>query len=178
MVEAITNMRDVIKIKKSLLMKPKYHLLFTIGVNSSLKVKTLLNLRHEDLKNVQSGETIYLGDYPKDKSDSFLFNTSIQQAFEHYLNYIGDNSKYLFRKKHSSAPIKQEYLTYLVKSWCRQAEIPGNFGGQSLRKTFGYLQVTYHSVDISIISKNFNHAFPGITRKYLGLPKKTSIKEI
>lgn len=171
MVEPIKKLSDVVKIKKQLMLKPNYYLLFTIGMNSSLKVKTLLNLKREHLLNTQSGETLYLDNYHEDNSDFLIFNDSIEKAFEHYLKYVGDGKEYLFSKKNDNMPIKSEYLSYLIKSWCMQCGIVGQFGGQTLRKTWGYMQVMHFKIDISIISKCYNHACPAITRKYLGLPR-------
>ncbi len=55
----------------------------------------------------------------------------------------------------------------LVKGWCRQINLTGNYGSHSLRKTWGYHQrVTFNS-DLPTLMTCFNHSTQRQTLKYL-----------
>ncbi len=60
----------------------------------------------------------------------------------------------------------------LVKSWCRQINLRGNYGTHTLRKTFGYIQRVQYAVGFKIFRLWFNHSNPAVTMRYLGIEDK------
>ena len=54
-----------------------------------------------------------------------------------------------------------------VKSWCRAINLKGNFGGHTLRKTFGYHQRVTFGTDLPTLMEIFNHSTQKQTLAYL-----------
>ena len=64
-------------------------------------------------------------------------------------------------------PMTVSYLNRLVKGWCKQINLKGNYGSHSLRKTWGYHQRKTFSVDIPTLMTCFNHSTQRQTLDYL-----------
>lgn len=88
------------------------------------------------------------------------------------------------RKRNSSCGgmLSVSYLNSLVKSWCREINLRGNYGAHSLRKTFGYIHRTVFNTDITTLMEMFNHSTQRQTLAYLGIQsceiKDAYLKEI
>ena len=54
-----------------------------------------------------------------------------------------------------------------VKSWCRTINLKGNYGGHTLRKTFGYHQRVTFGTDLPTLMEIFNHSTQKQTLAYL-----------
>lgn len=59
-----------------------------------------------------------------------------------------DDDAFLFNGLRGPAALKVPTLNNLVKDWCSQANLKGNYGSHTLRKTWGYMQ-TGHSDSIT-----------------------------
>jgi len=55
----------------------------------------------------------------------------------------------------------------MVKAWCREINLKGNYGSHTLRKTWGYHQRVTFGVDLPILMKCFNHSTEKQTLEYL-----------
>jgi len=60
----------------------------------------------------------------------------------------------------------------LIKTWCKDINLAGNYGAHTLRKTWGYHQRINHGVGFEILCKRYNHSSPSITMGYLGIESK------
>jgi integrase len=60
-------------------------------------------------------------------------------------------------------------FNHMVKKWCGDAGLTGNFGSHTLRKTWAFLQYTVFNTDLSIISDQLNHSSMKTTYRYLGI---------
>ncbi len=165
-VDPLTNFQDIEKIKNLLKLKPRYLLVFTIGINSPMQVQNLLQIQAKHLLENPINMRIVLDN--EHNSAQFIYNSEIAKAFTHYSNfYSPEPADYLFKKASSDDPIDRAYLGYLVKAWTKKCGIPGNFGSSSLRKTFGYIQRRHYGVGLSELSAMYNHQSTNITLKYL-----------
>ena len=59
------------------------------------------------------------------------------------------------------------YVTRLVKGWCREINLKGQYASHSLRKTFGYHQRVTHGVALPIQVEVFDHSTQRQTLDYL-----------
>jgi PAS domain S-box-containing protein len=75
-------------------------------------------------------------------------------------------SEYLFSGP-SGAALTVPSINNLVKKWCAAVNLTGNYGGHTLRKTFGYQQVVRFKASLPEIMVLFNHANPLQTLDYL-----------
>ena len=55
----------------------------------------------------------------------------------------------------------------LVKSWCSEINLKGNYGSHTLRKTWGYHQRVTFGVDLPRLMVCFNHSTQRQTLDYL-----------
>jgi len=56
----------------------------------------------------------------------------------------------------------------MIRSWCTGVGLGGNFGGHTLRKTWGY-QARKKLVPLEIIHRKLNHSSLAVTQRYLGI---------
>lgn len=168
-VEPLRSIEDIGKIKRHLRLYPKHLLMFTMGINSPLRVKTLIKMKKSDLEYFKVGDLINI-----DK-ERFVFNASIDECFQYYQDHDDRRRSYLFSKKSRDEPIKVEYLTKLVKDWTRECGIEGNFGGQTLRKTFGYINRVVYGADLKVLSDLYGHACPSVTLRYLDIENRDAM---
>jgi len=170
-VDPFTSLKDIKNIKKLLRDKPRDLLLFTMGVNSGMRVQDLLSLRVEDVKDKKVGERISVREKKTGKENVIVINKEIADCFKVYLKEIEpEDEHFVFRsRKGANYPISTYRVTGLVKSWAAAMNIKGNHGAHTLRKTFCYIQRVHFGVPWEVLSKRLNHSSPSITRRYLGI---------
>ena len=168
-VEPFRSVEDIGKIKRHLRLQPKHLLVFTIGINSPLRVKTLINMKKTDLNNLKVGDPVNL------YGERFVFNATIAECLEYYHDHEDSRRSYLFSKKSTDEPIKAEYLTKMIKDWTRKCRIEGNFGGQTLRKTFGYINRVAYGADLKVLSGLYGHPCPSVTLRYLDIEDRDAM---
>ena len=56
---------------------------------------------------------------------------------------------------------------HLVKRWCKDAGLQGNYGSHTLRKTWGYQQRILLTTPISLLMRAFGHSSEIQTLEYL-----------
>lgn len=173
-VEPLRSLRDIETIRKLLSAKPRDLLLFNIGVNSAVRVGELLRVKVADVRSLNPGDTLSILEKRTGKVSVLPINLSIYHALRSYLEESrpGDGD-FLFRsRKGRNRPLSVGSVNALVKSWAKAANLSGNFGAHTLRKTFGYVQRTYYGVGFEVLAKCFNHSRPSITMRYLGLKNR------
>lgn len=82
-------------------------------------------------------------------------------AFKHY-----EDDDYLFQSQ------RRDVLTVpsvhkLVKNWCNEINLKGNYGSHTLRKTWGYHQRVTFGIDLPRLIVCFNHSTQRQTLDYL-----------
>jgi integrase len=166
-VEPIRCIEDVNRIKAMLARNPRDLALFTLGVNSVLRPSELLQIRIGHVKGIQPGESFEI------TGKSIAVNKTVSESIDKLISAmsrVSDND-YLFQsKKCSGQPLGVSSLHRMVKMWCADANLTGNFGSHSLRKTHGYIYRTAFKVDIGQLASMFNHPYKRQTISYLCLP--------
>ncbi len=175
-VEPFTNLKDVKNIKKLLRGECKFRdlLMFTMGINSGMRVQDLLSLRVEDVNGKNVGDRIVVREKKTGKENVIIVNKEIAECFKLYMDEIDPKDKdFLFRsRKGKNYPLTTYRVTGLVKSWASSLNIKGNYGAHSLRKTFCYIQRMHFGVSWEVLSQRLNHSSPSITRRYIGVQKE------
>ena len=171
-VEPIRKIKDIKRIKRNLKDKPRDLLLFTLGINNGLRIGDLLKLKVKDVKDLQPGEGFIIKEQKTNKSNIVMINKEVRRTLAVYLDEIQPNDEdYLFKSRiGQNQPLNRSYVNSLVKKWT--AELQGNYGTHSLRKTFGYIQRKVFGTSFEVICKRFNHSNPSITMRYLGIEDK------
>ena len=161
----------VANIKRLLANRHRDLLLFTLGINNGLRIGDLLRLKVKDLKDLKAGQTLKVREAKTGKVNQLMLNTTSYKLFKEYLKALAPNDNdYLFRSnKGANAPISVPYASTLIKGWCREVGLQGNYGSHSLRKTFGCIQRKRYGVSWELLSSRFNHASLATTKRYLGI---------
>ena len=179
-VEPIIDLKCIKGIKKMLSDAPRDKLLFTMGINSGLRVQDLLALKIGDIRHTIVGERITLREKKTCKENVFILNKEIKTALDAYLETIPDNTDadYLFKsRKGRNYPLSTYAVTKYVKKWTESINLKGNYGAHTLRKTWTYHQRKTFGVSWEVLAKRLNHSSPSVTRRYLGIQEE-EVEEI
>lgn len=178
-VQPFTSLKDIRNIKKLLRDKPRDLLLFTMGVNSGMRVQDLLTLKVSDVIDKKVGSRIAVREKKTGKENVIVVNKEILSCFKFYLSSSGPgHDHFLFQsRKGQNQPLTTYRVTGLVKEWAKALNISGNYGAHSLRKTFCYIQRVHFGVPWEVLSKRLNHSSPSITRAYIGVQQE-EVEEI
>jgi len=170
--------RDIKKIKaiKGNLKKrnARDFLLFTLGINTGLRISDILKLKVDDVKD-QGGnikEYLDLNEKKTKKQRLIYINDEVRNALEYFFEKTGvyDLDRYLFisDKTKINKPISRIRAWQLLQSWCKEVGIEGRIGTHTLRKTAGY-QMRMAGVAIELIQEVLGHQSISMTKKYLGI---------
>jgi integrase len=114
-------------------------LLFTLGINSALRVSDLLRLRERDCFDSKGRvlEAIRLREGKTDKEKVFIINKSAKKALEEYYagvaNHDHDPDRYLFvSRKGKNRPISRTHAWEILSKAARSVGI-NCFGAHSMR---------------------------------------------
>ncbi|MCR1833144.1 site-specific integrase [Oceanobacillus caeni] len=171
-VEPIRDKKKIADIKKYLSDNKRDALLFTLGINSALRVSDLLQLKYSDVIDGSGNPVDYivLRDTKTNKHNRLPLTKKVKKAITEHVeaNYCDDLNAYLFQgRKKTGKPIQRQAV-YRIISNAAEAVGLNNIGSHSLRKTWAY-----HSykagTDIVIIQDMLNHSSPAITLRYIGI---------
>ncbi|MBA7555743.1 Tyrosine recombinase XerD [subsurface metagenome] len=174
-VQPIRDLKAIRAIKGNLKRKnPRDFLLFTLGINTGLRISDLLKLKVEDVQDERGKIKEYLDlTEKKTKKQRLIYlNDEARLALEYFLDKTGiyDLGRYLFisDKTKINKPISRIRAWQLIQSWCREAGIKTRIGTHTLRKTMGY-QMRIAGVAIEIIQEVLGHQSISMTKRYLGI---------
>lgn len=165
-VQPIVGLNDIKTIKQMLSGKPLDHALFVVGINIGLRASDLLNLKVEQVKDLNPNDDIEIVEKKTKKLHRITFNKACIKAIQQLLlSKSYDDMDYLF--KGQRGPITVKGLHAKVKSWTKAINLKGNYGTHSLRKTWGYHQRVTFKVDWPTISDCYGHSSQKQTMVYL-----------
>lgn len=170
-VDPIRNLMAIKAIKKNLEAHPRNLCLFTFGINTayrggeilSLKVGQVAHLHPGDRLNLKQGKTAKY----RDATLNHTVITSIQNWLAVHPNLQANAP--LFRSRRGNAALGVPALNRLVKQWCADVGLSGNYGSHTLRKTWGYHERTFNHAPVPLLMKAYGHATESQTLAYLGI---------
>ena len=150
------------KMKAYLSKNPRDLLLFTIGLNSALRISDILSLK---VGQVKSGYVI-LKEQKTNKTKRFPLNKSVMEVLLPYIAGKGDED-YLFESQKGNKLSRcQAYR--IIKKASRVCGLSEEIATHSMRKTFAY-KVYEKTKDIALIQQLLNHSSPAISLRYIGI---------
>ena len=178
-VEPIRSRNHITQIKNVLKGQERYRdlLLFTVGVNTALRVSDLLQLRIGDFvdENREVRPRFHIREQKRGKRHEVVINKSIREALEPYREAYEDvetNPDYFVffntRTHNYTKPISRQQVWQFISTICRDVGLRGNYGTHSLRKTWGY-HARMNGVDLALIMHKLNHSDLAYTKRYLGI---------
>ncbi|WP_320041235.1 tyrosine-type recombinase/integrase [uncultured Desulfobacter sp.] len=168
-VEPIRRQKDIKLIKKILQDSPRNLCLFILGINTNLRASDLLKIKVEQVRHLQPGEEISLKEKKTQKQRRINLNRACIEAIQNLLKsikYEDDDFLFLSNRKDKNA-LTVSSLSTLVKKWCKDINLKGNYASHTLRKTWGYHQRVTFGVGIPELMVCFNHTSQKQTLDYL-----------
>jgi len=170
-VEPIKNEKDIRLIKKLLSDNPRNLAIFTIGINTNLRASDLLRITIGHVIDTNIGEKFSIREKKTGKVREIIINKNVHEAVHGLLKTMDTSnpSSYLFqsRVKKNGGKLTEECLNALVKSWCREINLKGQYGSHTLRKVFGYFHRTRFGTDIPTLMTLYGHSTQRQTLSYL-----------
>ena len=162
-VEPIRHLKDIKAIKRLLQDSPRDFCLFTLGINTNLRASDLLAITAGMVRNE---EELVLKERKTGKERRITLNPAAQKAIQRLLDSREyDDDDRLFQGQRG--PLTVPTVNRLVKGWCRDINLKGNYGSHTLRKTFGYHQRVTFGRGLPELMTVFNHSTQKQTLDYL-----------
>lgn len=166
-VQPIKNKRDIDRIKSALSSNPRDLLLFTVGINTALRISDILSLRFQDI----SDSHIELVENKTGKRKRIKINAAIRHAMRELAPKDARPSDYLFPSRKGTKPIGRSQAWRVLSKAAEDAGIITPFGTHSLRKTAGFFAYK-NGTDLSILMRLFNHSSQRETLRYIGIEQE------
>ena len=165
-VDPIRKIKDIKAIKKLLHDKPRDLCLFTFGINTNLRASDLLRITVGMVRHLEAGDELALKERKTGKHRRITLNKAVTASIQALLksrDYQDDD--HLFIGQRGCLTVSS--VNRLVKTWCAEINLKGNYGSHSLRKSFGYHQRVTYNVGIPELMVTFNHSTQRQTLDYL-----------
>lgn len=162
-VEPIRNLSYLKKVEFLLEKNKRNLLLFTLGINSGLRISDILAL---DVQDVKDKKFIQITEKKTGKFKKIPINSKLRPMIFEFTKNKSPNSP-LFETVFKNR--LDRFAAYeIIKTACKKAGIEGKIGTHTLRKTFGYHHYKKFK-DVAILQKIFNHSSPSIILRYIGI---------
>lgn len=197
-VEPIKSKEHIEAMKSSLKSKSlRDWLLFTLGINSGLRISDLLKLTVEDVVNrdrisVKEQKSARKARPAKDglpskpakagKTKDFPLSKTCILAINEYLRETGLTTGVLFPSRKSgesgaAKAISRQQAYQVINDAAVDAKVITasngvKIGCHSLRKSFGF-HAYNKGVSLELIQKLLNHSSPAVTLRYIGITKES-----
>lgn len=162
-VQPITDLKAIKRIKMLLIDNPVHYALFVIGINTAFRAGDLRRLQGHHVLNLKAGDDLVLKEEKTGKQRRLTVNESVIEAIKLLPNLKPDD--YLFSGQRGVFTVPT--INRLVKHWCRNVGLTGNYGSHTLRKTWGYQQRVAFKQPLLLLMDAYNHASERQTLQYL-----------
>lgn len=145
------------------------YVLFTLGINSGLRVSDLLQLRVAEVIDEKGKvrDRITVREKKTGKTKTFPFSDTVIKALHEYLPSLSIDSV-LFPSRKGGTPISRQQAYRILNDAAKAIGIKDKIGTHTLRKTFGY-HAYLSGVDVTRIQALLNHSSPRETLRYIGI---------
>ena len=170
-VEPIRDKKAIARIKKLLGDAPRVLCLFSLGINTAYRANELLAIKVGDVRHLQPGDVLTRKQSKTHKYRGVVLNSAAQAAIQIWLGSPAGqrltDEDYLFTGKRGVLQVST--VSTMVKTWCQNVGLKGNYGSHSLRKTWGYWQRKERGTAIPLLMEAFRHGTQRQTLEYLGI---------
>ena len=167
-VEPIRDRKAIKRIKKMLDDNPRNLCLFTLGINTAYRANELLSIRVEQVRHLEPGDSFDLKQRKTQKYRTVMMNPSVVTAIQDCIEegkLNNDDPLFLGARGLLTVPS----VSRMIKTWCQDAGLKGNYGSHTLRKTWGYWQRMERGTAVPLLMEAFGHATQQQTLSYLGI---------
>lgn len=145
--------------------------IFTLGINSGLRISDILSLRVNDVIDNKGRikERISIREKKTGKIKDFPLSDTVLKSINLYIKECCPTD-FLFPSKKGGGPLTRQQAYRIINGAARSVGIKEQIGTHTLRKTFGYWAFK-SCADITRIQKLMNHSSPAITLAYIGITR-------
>lgn len=165
-VEPIRNITDIKKLRTILSENPRNELLFSLGINSGLRISDILALNVYDVKDKRF---IEMREKKTNKYKKFPINKFLQKEIYNFVKDRKSDEPLFLTQKDKRLDRIQAYK--ILNKAAKIAEINIHIGTHSLRKTFGYHHYKKFG-NLPLLQKILNHSSSAVTLRYIGLEQE------
>lgn len=173
-VEPIRDLATIKAIKQNLSSHPRDLCLFTLGINTAYRANELLSIRVGQVAHLKPGDELDLKQSKNGRYRLTTLNKTAVRAIQDWLAVHPDPEPEapLFVSRRTRKALTVSPFINMVKSWCREAGLKGNYGSHTLRKTWGYHQLrgntkTPPHLVLPLLMEAYGHARQQQTLDYL-----------
>ena len=149
--------------------------LFTLGINSGLRISDLLKLKVADVIDSKGKvkDRISIKEQKTGKTKDFPFGNTTKKAVAEYFDSRCKTNpgEALFPSRKGGTPITRQQAYRILNDAARAVGIEDQIGTHTLRKTFGY-HAYKQGADITRIQYLLNHGAPSVTLRYIGITQE------
>jgi len=165
-VHPIRDLGDLERMKEYLFRgNVKYYILFTIGLNTGLRISDILNLKVSDVRG-KSHVTIV--EKKSKKPKRFLINSELKADIDFFLKYTPDDRYLICGTRDRNKRMRTAQAYRMISDAAKYVGITDAVGTHTMRKTFGYHHYKKNK-DIVMLMRLFNHSKPDTTLLYIGI---------
>ena len=156
-------------------------LLFTLGINTGLRISDILALKWGSFLNggklLKTKDQLNVVEIKTKKVKTFVINKSVAEALKLYydsLDSVSPEDPVFSSRKPADGTLKPITRIAAWQMLNRYADMVGldeGIGTHTLRKTFGY-HLYKKGVALDYIQKMLNHSSPAITLRYIGITQE------
>jgi len=136
--------------------------LWALGIGTGLRIGDLLRLRGCDFVTAEGHVDNHLlvraTNTKKERGVQLI--PLVREAVEAYLPEL--------RRTELLFPITRQHARRLVKDWCETANVNGQFGTHSMRKTFATIAYEHSGGDAALTARVTGHRNPAQLMTYIG----------
>ncbi len=171
-VDPIRSRKDIAAMKA--VMHGRDLLLFTVGINTSLRISDLLELRFEHFENMAADRRVTVVEQKTGKTKTFFVNDAVLAALDAVP--VEKRTGFLFPSRNGGG---KKAITR-VRAWemlNEAAERAGlshiKFGTHTMRKTFAYHAYNNgKGCDLALLMRILNHRSQKETLRYIGIEQQ------
>lgn len=175
-VEPIRDKKAIYRIKKILEDHPRDYCLFVVGINTAFRANELLSIKTKQVMHLNPGDHLDVKQSKTGKYRRVTLNKTAHEAIQQLLasrEFAPDD--YIYSGKRGLLQVST--VSTMVKQWCQDAGLRGNYASHTLRKTWGYWQRIDRGTSVPLLMEAFGHATQRQTLDYLGIQSE-EISEI
>ncbi|EAQ04955.1 DNA integration/recombination/invertion protein [Pseudooceanicola batsensis HTCC2597] len=172
--EPIRDLAAIAEIKKKLSGRPRDLCLFTLGINTAYRANELLSIRVGQVAHLRAGDVLSLKQSKNGRYRTITLNGVAVEAIQTWLEHHPkpEENAPLFWSQRTRKSLSVSPFINMVKGWCAEAGLKGNYGSHTLRKTWGYHQLrgntkTPPHLVLPLLMEAYGHARQQQTLEYL-----------
>jgi len=169
-VEPIRTPESIQVIKILLKNHPRDLCLFTFGINTAYRAGEILSLTIGQVAHLKASDRLEIKQSKTQKYRAITMNKTVETAIQDWLKVHPKRDQKnapLFISQRTGRALTVSTVNNMIKRWCSDIELSGNYGSHSMCKTWGYHQRVYNNQPIPLLMVAFGHTTQAQTLDYL-----------